>query len=78
SWEKKFEYDAKYINQGISLRNDLKIIIKTITKVIKRSDVVRAGTASDMDFGDWLLHEQVIGFEEYELTNKAATSIVQN
>ena len=38
SWEKKFEYDVFYVkNQSFEL--DLKIIFKTIEKVIKRKDI---------------------------------------
>ncbi len=38
SWEQKFEYDVYYVdNQSISL--DLKIVLKTIDKVINRKDI---------------------------------------
>lgn len=55
TWEQKFEYDLKYIDSGITFWGDVKIIFKTVGKVLKRSDTVREGTVSDMDFGDWLL-----------------------
>lgn len=55
TWEQKFEYDLHYIDSGITFTSDVKIILKTIGKVLKRSDTVREGTVSDMDFGDWLL-----------------------
>lgn len=64
TWEKKFEYDLQYIKK-ITLFGDLKIILNTIGKVIKRSDVARDGTVSDMDFGDWLLQEGKITPEQY-------------
>ena len=57
TWEQKFEYDLCYINSGITLIGDLKIIFRTVGKVLKRSDTVREGTVSDMDFGDWLISE---------------------
>ena len=38
SWEEKFFFDVKYIKK-ITLRDDLKIIIKTVFKVLKRDDV---------------------------------------
>ena len=69
TWEEKFEYDLKYIEK-ISLWKDLKIIFATALKVIKRSDVEREGTVSDIDFGDWLLEKGEITQEEYE--NKQA------
>ena len=77
TWEQKFEYDLKYINNGISLLNDLKIIFQTVGKVLKRSDTVREGTVSDMDFGDWLLQEEKISKEEYDSKQIVAREIVR-
>lgn len=72
SWEEKFEWDLKYINDGITFMGDIKIILKTVGKVLKREDTVREGTASDLDFGDWLLERGEVGEEEYaELQNQA-------
>jgi lipopolysaccharide/colanic/teichoic acid biosynthesis glycosyltransferase len=65
TWTQKFEYDLRYI-QKISLWKDIKILFLTVLKVLKRSDVVRDGTVSDMDYGDWLLQEKMISKEEYE------------
>lgn len=55
TWQRKFEYDLEYIDSGITLLGDIKIIWQTVWKVLKKSDTVREGTVSDMDFGDWLL-----------------------
>lgn len=38
SWEERFELDVKYIQQ-LSLLQDIKIIIKTIVKVLIKSDI---------------------------------------
>lgn len=38
SWEQRFQYDIEYVN-NITLLFDLKIIILTLNKVIKRSDI---------------------------------------
>lgn len=38
SWEERFEYDLKYIDE-CSLKNDVSIIMKTVSKVIKHSDI---------------------------------------
>lgn len=65
SWEQKIEYDLQYVNGKITFIGDIKIILRTIGKVLKRSDTVRAGTVSDMDFGDWLLQEGKVTQEEY-------------
>ena len=72
SWEEKFEWDLKYIKDGITFIGDLKIILKTVGKVFKREDTVREGTASDLDFGDWLLQKGEVSENEYaELQNEA-------
>ena len=67
TWEQKFEYDLQYIDNGITLVNDVKIIVQTVGKVLKRSDTVREGTVSDVDFGDWLMMEGKVSREEYEM-----------
>lgn len=64
TWEQKFSYDLEYIRK-ITLWKDIKIMFMTVFKVLKRSDVVRDGTASDIDYGDWLMQELVVTKEEY-------------
>ena len=71
TWEEKFEYDLKYVNK-VSLFSDLKIIFLTALKVIKKSDVVRDGTASDIDYGDWLLQNGDVTKEEYDQKQQEA------
>lgn len=66
TWEQKIEYDLQYIDEGITFIGDVKIILQTVGKVLKRSDTVREGTVSDMDFGDWLMMEGKVTKEEYE------------
>lgn len=65
SWEEKFEYDLMYIDRGITLRGDACIILETVGKVLRRRDIVRDGTASDMDYGDWLVSEGKLDRTEY-------------
>ena len=65
TWEQKFEYDLEYIKK-ITFIGDVKIILKTVGKVLKRSDTVRDGTVSDMDFGDWLLQNGNVEQSEYD------------
>lgn len=66
TWEQKFEYDLLYIDNGITFFGDLKIILMTVGRVLKRSDTVRDGTSSDMDFGDWLVFEGKVEKDEYK------------
>ena len=65
TWEQKFEYDLQYIKK-ISFFGDIGLIFKTFFKVFKRADTVRDGTASDIDFGDWLLQEGLIAKSDYD------------
>lgn len=77
SWEKKFEYDIEYIENGITFLNDAKIVFKTVIKVFERADTVREGTASDLDFGDYLLQKGEVTNEEYELRQKEAKDLLE-
>ena len=76
TWEQKFEYDLIYI-KDISFIGDIKIILQTIGKVLKRSDVVREGTVSDMDFGDWLLQKNKVTYEEYNQKQNKAKKLLR-
>lgn len=42
NWEKRFEYDIKYV-RNVSFSLDLKIILLTIKKVLKKEDIVMTG-----------------------------------
>lgn len=77
TWEQKFLYDLEYINYGITLINDIKIIFQTVVKVFKREDTVREGTVSDLDFGDWLLEKGEITAETYEIRQKEAKELLE-
>ena len=77
TWEQKFEYDLQYIDSGITLIGDIKIIFKTVIKVLKRSDTVREGTVSDMDFGDWLMTEGKVDKETYDAKQEEAKEILR-
>ena len=64
AWEEKFRYDLQYIKH-ITLWGDIKILFRTVGKVLKRSDTVRDGTVSDVDYGDWLMLERKIDQATY-------------
>ena len=66
AWEDKFRYDLQYIDRGITLWGDIRILLQTVGKVLKHTDTVREGTVSDMDLGDWLLEKEAVTPEEYE------------
>ena len=74
AWEDKFKYDLQYIKR-ITLFRDIKILFQTVFKVLKHSDVVREGTVSDMDYGDYLLQELAITQEEYNEKQEEAREV---
>ena len=76
TWEEKFEYDLEYMKK-ITLLGDLKIIFRTVGKVLKRSDTVREGTVSDMDFGDWLMQEGKVDQAEYNAKQREAKELLK-
>lgn len=76
SWEEKFRWDLKYI-ENISFIGDVMIVLKTISKVLKRSDIDRVGTSSDIDFGDYLLKKCLISRTEYEAKQAEANQILK-
>ena len=76
TWEEKFQYDLQYIESGITLGRDIKIIFMTVGKVFRREDTVRDGTVSDMDFGDWLLQKGEVTEESYEARQREAKELM--
>lgn len=77
TWEQKLEYDLHYIDGGITFVNDVRIMWETVGRVLKRSDTVREGTASDLDFGDWLLAEQRIDRIRYDSLQDEARKLLK-
>lgn len=77
SWEDKFKFDLQYIDKELSLAGDIKILFKTVEKVVKRSDITREGTVSDMDFGDYLLQKNEITEEIYNENQMLAKELMK-
>ena len=77
TWEQKLQYDLTYLDEGITLWGDLKILFMTAGKVFLREDVVREGTVSDMDFGDWLLLNGAIDEKTYQQRQAEALELLQ-
>lgn len=63
--------------KDITFVKDIEIILKTFEKVIRRADIVREGTVSDMDLGDWLLKNVNIGIEQYNIKQQEAKNILK-
>lgn len=51
-WEERFKLDVEY-TKNISILNDIKIIFKTVAKVVKKQDIVVRGTGKTVDFDVW-------------------------
>ena len=77
TWEQKIEFDLEYIDKGITFIGDIKIILQTVGKVLKRSDTVREGTVSDMDFGDWLMMEGKVDQDTYDAKQEEAKEMLR-
>lgn len=56
NWPERFAFDLEYVNH-ISLKLDVVIVLKTIMKVLKRSDISIRGTANIMDFDKYRILE---------------------
>lgn len=76
TWEQKMEYDLEYIDRGITFLGDMKIILLTIKRVFERSDTVREGTASDVDFGDWLMMNGQVDQQTYDEKQEEARELL--
>lgn len=57
NWPERFAYDLEYID-NISFITDLKIIFKTVVKVLKRGDVAVRGTGAIVDFDKYRQQEK--------------------
>lgn len=76
SWEEKLEWDLKYIDSGITFMGDVKIVLKTIGKVLKRADIVNEIPTPSADYGDWLLESGKISEEQFEIGQQEANELL--
>ena len=67
SWENKLNYDLQYISNGITLKEDIKIIFLTIFKAfIKQENISQEGMDTAEDLGDYLLRIGAVDEEVYK------------
>lgn len=71
NWPERFAYDLEYVD-NVSLRMDVSIILKTIKKVLKRSDVAVRATGTVMDFDKYraLENEEKLENEKVSINDK--------
>ena len=75
SWEQKFEYDLKYI-ENITLWGDIVIMFKTVFKVLKKDGITEEGAVTSTDLGDYLLAKGEITQEEYDSLQVKAKELI--
>lgn len=74
-WENKFSCDLEYI-ENITFLGDMKIILLTFVKVIKREGICADGEATCEDLGDYLLRNNKVSDEYYEERHKKAKELI--
>ena len=75
TWEQKLDYDLEYI-KNITFAEDLRIVIKTFEKVLKRDGISSEGMETAEDFGDYLLKYEYVTEEEYVKKQKKAKELI--
>lgn len=58
NWEERFKYDLEYVN-NITLKNDIKILLKTIVKVVKKEGIGVRGTGNLIDFDEYRKNKNI-------------------
>ena len=77
TWEEKLDLDLKYIKK-ISFYIDLKILILTMKRVIKKEDISTDGMDTAEDLGDYLLRLGKVNHYEYEQKQKIGRELLGN
>lgn len=76
TWEERFAYDLQYV-EHISLFKDLKIILQTVLKVFRRSDISTEGMETSEDYGDYLLRKGEVSEENYLTKQQEAKRLTE-
>lgn len=76
TWEERFSYDLQYV-EHISLFKDLKIILQTVLKVFRRSDISTEGMETSEDYGDYLLRKGEVSEENYLTKQQEAKHLTE-
>lgn len=77
SWKEKLDWDIKYIN-NISFFCDLRILLNTVTAVIKKDGITDGKNVTALDLGDSLLRENEVSKEKYDELQKKALELLKN
>ncbi len=74
-WKERFAYDLQYI-KNISIKEDLRIIWRTVFKVSNQEDIATDGMETSEDYGDWLLRKEKVNSLEYADKQKKAKRLI--
>ena len=75
TWEEKFDWDLKYIEK-VSFWGDIKILIKTVVSVFKRSGITDGENATALDYGDALLKSGKVSKQQYDALQLYAKNLI--
>ena len=77
SWEGKLAADLEYVN-NVSLFGDVRIILQTIVKTVKREGITEEGMATAEDYGDCLYKEGMVSRDQYCSLQKEAIELIKH
>ncbi|MGO5542845.1 sugar transferase [Blautia sp. HCP3S3_H10_1] len=76
SWDKKIEWDLKYV-KNVSFLEDIKVVFSTVKKVfLKKEGITQGDMATAEDYGDYLLRMGRISQEKYQERQECAKNIL--
>ncbi|MBQ0010472.1 MAG: sugar transferase, partial [Ruminococcus sp.] len=76
SWDNKLATDLVYIKK-ITVWEDMRILLKTVGKVLKSEGITEDGEATATDLGDYLLKNGTVSGTEYEEKQKEARRLMR-
>lgn len=76
TWEKKLDWDLKYI-ENVSFWNDLKILFSTIGVVFKRDGITDGENATALDYGDAMLKNGNVSKDRYDTLQAEASGLIR-
>lgn len=76
TWEEKLSLDLYYLN-NVKLIFDLKIILKTLSKVLRKEDVSTEGLETSEDLGDYMLRIGKVDIKQYKENQELCTKLLE-
>lgn len=75
SWEGKLATDLEYVKK-VTFIDDLKIVLQTVIKFVKREDISTEGMETAEDLGDYLLRTGQVEQAEYDRLQQEAKDLL--